>query len=420
MNDIVTQSSATALESVLIGGDLSKLSVPDRVMYYKKVCESVGLNPLTKPFEYITLNNKLTLYARRDATDQLRQIHKVSINIVERELVEDCYVVTARATTSIRQDESIGAVNIAGLKGDARANAMMKAETKAKRRVTLSICGLGMLDETEVETIPGAQITPTAGVLASLPSKIQDVVIETAEQIKAFLANDQTQDAYALWQNSHFDAEQETALWSLLPSNARSMLKRVDDAAKATEHGTISQAQHRRLEKYIKDNGIDREKVKEYAKTLFGKEHFTELTKDEYARLDGDLDRFLPSKSAPAQDATSPGDPQPALPPVPAAGAPDIAPPDNGNGDPGARESTQAGAITEDEELFTDAAETRILEIENALDIGGSVIKAKFKGFMAKEGWKSYAEIPEDRFKGAIKWINGEIDKKNAREGAAT
>jgi hypothetical protein len=29
----------------------------------------------------------------------------------------------------------------------------MKAETKAKRRVTLSICGLGFLDETEVETL---------------------------------------------------------------------------------------------------------------------------------------------------------------------------------------------------------------------------------------------------------------------------
>src|SRR5690606_24912460 len=36
------------------------------------------------------------------------------------------------------------------------ANAYMKAETKAKRRVTLSICGLGWLDETETETIPDA------------------------------------------------------------------------------------------------------------------------------------------------------------------------------------------------------------------------------------------------------------------------
>jgi hypothetical protein len=66
-----------------------------------------------------------------------------------------------------RQDESIGAVNIAGLKGENRANAMMKAETKAKRRVTLSICGLGLLDETEVETVgasPASLTTPAVAV----------------------------------------------------------------------------------------------------------------------------------------------------------------------------------------------------------------------------------------------------------------
>jgi len=34
----------------------------------------------------------------------------------------------------------------------------MKCETKAKRRATLSICGLGMLDESELETIPGAVV----------------------------------------------------------------------------------------------------------------------------------------------------------------------------------------------------------------------------------------------------------------------
>jgi hypothetical protein len=45
-------------------------------------------------------------------------------------------------------------VTVGHLKGDALANALMKAETKAKRRVTLSIAGLGWLDETELETIP--------------------------------------------------------------------------------------------------------------------------------------------------------------------------------------------------------------------------------------------------------------------------
>ena len=37
------------------------------------------------------------------------------------------------------------------------ANAQMKAVTKGKRRLTLSLCGLGWLDETEIETIPTAK-----------------------------------------------------------------------------------------------------------------------------------------------------------------------------------------------------------------------------------------------------------------------
>ena len=156
-------ASGAIVENVVIKGDLKELSPVERANYYGAVCKSIGLNPLTKPFEYLQLNGKLTLYARKDATDQLRQIHGVSLTIVSREQVGDVYVVTARATTaSGRSDESIGAVSIGSLKGDALANALMKAETKAKRRVTLSICGLGMLDETEIETIPGAQPGPPA------------------------------------------------------------------------------------------------------------------------------------------------------------------------------------------------------------------------------------------------------------------
>ncbi len=34
---------------------------------------------------------------------------------------------------------------------------MMRAITKAKRRATLSICGLGLLDESELDGIPEAR-----------------------------------------------------------------------------------------------------------------------------------------------------------------------------------------------------------------------------------------------------------------------
>ena len=151
----VQNQTMSQIESVLIGGDLSKLTAPQREFYYKSVCESLGLNPLTKPFDYITLNGKLVLYASKGCAEQLRSIRKISITITAREMIGELCVVTANAKgPDGREDSSTGVVNVGGLKGEMLANAMMKAETKAKRRVTLSICGLNMLDETEVETIP--------------------------------------------------------------------------------------------------------------------------------------------------------------------------------------------------------------------------------------------------------------------------
>lgn len=170
------------MERVLIVSNLAELKPQERVTYYNAVCESVGLNPLTRPFEYITLNGKLTLYARKDATDQLRKIHCVSIVELSEQEREGVYIVTAKAQDSTgRFDMAKGAVSLGSLKGEALANAIMKAETKAKRRVTLSICGLGILDETEVQTIPDARPVmmneqgeiieqPQASNLRSLPS----------------------------------------------------------------------------------------------------------------------------------------------------------------------------------------------------------------------------------------------------------
>jgi hypothetical protein len=148
---LAQQIDPALIERVIIHGDLRQLTPHQKVSYYNAVCNSVGLNPLTQPFQYLVLSGREVLYARREATDQLRHLHNVSVEIMAREVTEDCYIVTARATLPEgRTDESIGAVPIASLKGEFRANAMMKAETKAKRRVTLAICGLGMLDETEI------------------------------------------------------------------------------------------------------------------------------------------------------------------------------------------------------------------------------------------------------------------------------
>lgn len=148
--------SQSAIEKCLLDGDLSKLTEDQRSNYYQQVCETVGLNPLTQPFQYIVLNGKLKMYALKGATDQLRRIYNISCEVKATDKIEDLLVITVKATVKQtgRVDEDMGFAKISGLKGEMLGNAMLKATTKAKRRVTLSICGLGMLDEEEIASIP--------------------------------------------------------------------------------------------------------------------------------------------------------------------------------------------------------------------------------------------------------------------------
>lgn len=151
------QNGLAVLDQVITQGNLANLSPADKVTYYRHVCESVGLNPYTKPLDYLVLSGRMVLYANKGAAEQLRSLHGISIRVADQQIMDGLYVVTVEGTDKTgRTDSEIGAVPLGNLAGEARANALMKAVTKAKRRLTLSMCGLGMLDETEVETIPGA------------------------------------------------------------------------------------------------------------------------------------------------------------------------------------------------------------------------------------------------------------------------
>jgi hypothetical protein len=170
---------AEAIEKVLIVGDLNPLTTEQRLEYYKAVCKSLGLNPLTRPFDYIAFKEsddgptRLQLYARRDCTDQLRKIHGISVTKVTRST--DAGMFIAEATVCNKEgktDCAIGVVPVMKWDRNSKAwkqmtnrdlaNAQMKAETKAKRRATLSICGLGFLDETELDNMQGSYNAITA------------------------------------------------------------------------------------------------------------------------------------------------------------------------------------------------------------------------------------------------------------------
>ena len=149
------------VEQVVLAGDLSQLGPSERVNYYKAVCDSLGLNPLTRPFEFLKLQGRLILYPRAALADQLRRLHQVSIDNIERITNKNLYTVIVRGHTADgRTDEASASVDISKLGNSLLANACMKCETKAKRRFTLSIIGLGWLESVSVDAIDEGRQLP--------------------------------------------------------------------------------------------------------------------------------------------------------------------------------------------------------------------------------------------------------------------
>lgn len=196
--------SPDTLASVVLNGDVSKLNPKDKVNYYIELCKRVGIDPATQPFKLLRLNGKEVFYADKSATQQLSQKHNISHEIVKREQVKDVYVVTVRARLADgRYTDEDGAVTVGSATGETLANALMKATTKAKRRAVLALLGLGMMDESEIDTIPNAQRVelPTNEV----PS-VQDAVVvekkpvddDTVLKEKAIKAIENAKDIKAL------------------------------------------------------------------------------------------------------------------------------------------------------------------------------------------------------------------------------
>ncbi len=161
----------SAVEDVIVNGDLSKLSSEQRLAYYKARCEAADIDPRCRPFQFISLQGKLVLYATKECAEQLNGKHGISHSIIESKIDEKSGLceVLVQASMGGRTTIDVGIVPIAGLKGADLANAKMKAMTKAKRRATLSLCGMGdVVDETELDTIANKRECTETGELKAI------------------------------------------------------------------------------------------------------------------------------------------------------------------------------------------------------------------------------------------------------------
>ena len=130
------------------------------------MCESIGLNPMSMPFEYIAMrgpNNttKLVLYPSRNCADQLAEKHNLSWDFsdVHEDTDRGVAIVWCHIKApSGRTGKDFGIVSLTGysrengkfpLTGDMYNNALLKLHTKARRRAVLAFQGLGYNDASE-------------------------------------------------------------------------------------------------------------------------------------------------------------------------------------------------------------------------------------------------------------------------------
>jgi len=148
-------NTAALVASLVLNGDISGLDPSQKAVYYVQRCRQLGLDPASKPFQVLKLNGKEILYTDKGAADQLAKLHHVTRRITDGPRVhkigsrEMLYCVCEASTPDGRSEMDVATLPIGDLD-----NALMKLVTKAKRRATLAILGLGCLDESELSTIP--------------------------------------------------------------------------------------------------------------------------------------------------------------------------------------------------------------------------------------------------------------------------
>lgn len=167
------EQAEAALLHYLGTGDLSKLSGEQRKALYKRTCDSLGINSLTRPFEWVefydpdTKGKKLVLYPRAACADQLAYQHRIRVEVLDEKNVGTLHKVEMRGTLpNGRTETNVAYLDLTDrdgnpLRNQRLGNAYMKARTKCKRRLVFGM--VGMMAPPDVEDLRQARVVTVDG-----------------------------------------------------------------------------------------------------------------------------------------------------------------------------------------------------------------------------------------------------------------
>lgn len=239
--DSYIEDATTAFQqAVAANRDTAGLRPEHRGALLNELARALKLNPLTKPVIFLKTGQGESIYVTRQGADQIAARLRLNRETVVGPEVRDilgvkvffCQVrVTAPDGRSEMATATLPAVDV--LMG------LMKVETKAKRRATLSIAGLGMLSEEDAEEM---------GIDAAI-DRTPPANEPTAAQNKLALDLDDctyNRDAVALWIKHRADLtadgdEARTAAWGVLVKHVMRLMEVKKTAAEKFLRGAIAE-----------------------------------------------------------------------------------------------------------------------------------------------------------------------------------
>jgi hypothetical protein len=165
------------LVNIGLNGSVSHFDKSQKQALLSKLCITLGLNEELQPFRiYQNIRGEEYIYATKECCAQLR--HREHINIMEvGEPIFSNNTISVRVKGNNkhgRESWEIGSVGTTESMTSAEiAHGVMTAVTKAKRRLTLCLSGLGVLADVELEDM--AQVVST-GIEEQKLSEIDDKV----------------------------------------------------------------------------------------------------------------------------------------------------------------------------------------------------------------------------------------------------
>lgn len=189
------QLTAKDYQNILINKDLASLPIDKQTSFMLQSCEHLGINPLVRPFEILKFQGKAVLYLTASGCENLASQFSISFKILKKEIdhvsgtasIEIEGTIPAMNGKPERKDVSTAYITIGShslkdqtfttLKGLDFANAMMKLETKARRRLIIRMAGIR--DEVyETEETINPQLVDS--VVETKESKVSHVKVTKA------------------------------------------------------------------------------------------------------------------------------------------------------------------------------------------------------------------------------------------------